>query len=278
MSGVSAITEWYAHRGVRAFGFLPNVKRACARYSELQLIGNGLEQLGYLSESKLTTRRFRNHLKSLGIFRPAYVDKSVLQFGKTQWRFDPAKSNSSFKYEFFKSGGTLAQLRTFPKRPYRPIVGYRDQSRGGRFARAHKTLPGAVVWKPKRSPKKIRRVGEKRGGNGPRQSVPNPGMCGSSSEVHSQTSRGLSKRAASRLVRAAQAVSDGNFVKVLGGLTVKAPPPGQMKKYTYFFRRNGFWYPSKHHPLPGDRESLFRVLRGRAPWCGVDPQNLDLNG
>lgn len=277
MSGVSAITEWYAHRGVRAFGFLPDVKACEARYSPLQVIGNGLEQLGYLSESKLTCRRFRNRLKSLGIFRPAYVDKSVLQFGKTIMRFDTSKSNSSFKYEFFKQGGTLAELRTFPKRPYRPVTGYRDQSRGGRLTRAHKTLPGAVVWKPTRVPVEKRPVRRaKRGGNGPRQSSSNPDepLAGGARRWPP------SKRASARLVRAAQAVSDGNFVKILGGVCLPAPPLTRVgfQKYQYFYRKRGQWYPSKHHPIEGDREDAFRIVLGRGPLSpGLRPGSSNTN-
>jgi len=264
MSGVSAITEWYAHRGVRATGFLPVVDRAKARYSVVSLLGNGLEKLGYVSESALVTRKFKNFIKSCGIFSPCFRDKAVLQFGKTMWRFDTTKSNSRFKYEFFKSGGSLAELRTFPKRPFRPVKAYRDQTRGGTLTRAHKTLPGAAVWKPVRVPRKERLARRaKRGGNGPRQSTPNPGVLGPFGLV--RPSGGLSKRASGRLVRAAQAVSYGSFVKILGGVTVGAPPRADLKKYNYFFRKRGMWYPSLHHPLEGDRHDLFKIIMGANP-------------
>jgi hypothetical protein len=233
--------------------------RAQARYSAKELIGNGLEQLGYTSESKLVTRKFKNFLKSCGIFRPCYVDKAVLQFGRTQYRFDPSVSNNVFKYEHFKRGGTLAELRTFPKRPYKPVTAYRDNR--GVLTRAHTRLPGAVVWKPRRRPRKERlaQKSAKRGGNGPRQSSPNPGELHEGAE--SQVNTGpLSKRKLTRLVRAARWQDNGTFVSILGGQTLPIVPMVQKhKKYWYFFRRRGTFAFSAHHPY-GDEVETYRLL------------------
>jgi hypothetical protein len=240
--------------------------RAQARYSAKELIGNGLEQLGYISESALITRKFKNFLKSCGIFRPCYRDKAVLQYGKLQYRFDPTRSNSKFKYEFFRQGGTLAELRTFPKRPFRPVVAYRDQTRGGLLTRAHKRLPGAVVWKPKRRSPKARRAAKraKQEGNGSCQSSPNPGEP--TVVVGKPIQRQLSKRKLSRLIRAARSQDNGTFVSILGGQVLNVPPAAtdKHKKYWYFFRKRGEFAISLHHPV-GDEVEIYRVPGIPAP-------------
>jgi len=225
-------------------------------YTAKQLKGNGLEQLGYLSESALTTRRFRNRIKSLGIFRPCYRDKAVLVHGPVQWRFQPGISNSSFKYEHFRQGGSLGELRTFPKRPYRPVVGYRDQTRKGTFSRAHKTLPGAGVWKPRRRGGKRQRGRAKLGGNGPSQSSP---IRETKPEVW-KPKQWLSRRTAGRLVRAARVESNGEFISIVGGQVFPFKPHVGHSKYWYFNRKNRSWFISRHHPV-GDEIEHYRVLQ-----------------
>jgi len=247
--------------------FLPELERAQARYSADQLIGNGLEKLGYISESKLTTRSFRNRLKSCGIYRPCYVDKAVLQFGRTQMRYDPRVSNKSFKYSFFQQGGTLAELRTFPKRPFKPVTGYRDQSRRGRLTRAHKTLPGAVAWKPDRRVRRTASAAVELGGNGPSEPATNP-VAPTAKWV---SKRVLSRRTTSSLVRVARRGANDAFVSILGGVTFAFPPSAEHKKYEYFYRTRGSWTFSLHHPY-GDEYEVYRCLNMPGFDLGKIPQ------
>jgi len=145
------------------------------RKTPSELKGNGLQQLITLGESKLVCRRFKNRLKSLGIYRPAYVDKAILVRGKLEHRFDVTMSNRKFKYNHVRNGGDIRQLKSLPRTPYRPVVAYRDESRAGQLTRACRRLPGGVVWrrKPQEKAKRIRsRVNPE--GNGSGQSPANP--------------------------------------------------------------------------------------------------------
>jgi hypothetical protein len=216
------------------------------RRTPSELRGNGLQQLITLGESKLVCRRFKNRLKSLGIYRPCYIDKAILVRGKIEHRFDVTMSNRKFKYNFVRNGGDIRQLKSLPRTPYRPVVAYRDESRAGRLTKACRRLPGGVVWRSNPREKAKRRVPRVNPeGNGSGQSPANP------------AGRALARKARTILsnpsIRPVSVFGRG-VCHVIGGTVVPAPPAPGHTKYWYFLRRRGFWTPSRHHPHKDDSE------------------------
>jgi len=208
------------------------------RITPAELRGNGLEQLITLSESKLVTRRFKNKLKSCGIYRPAYIDKAILVRGKLERRFDINLSNRKYKHRFVKSGGDIRQLKTLPRFEFKPVVAYRDESRGGALRRAHPRLPGAVAEKTKRS-SRSRRV------------LPSGPVWSPQDDHLPLKARALLSTPSTRPLGVV-ARGTGETLYVLGGCAVPFAPAQAHLKYWYFLRKKGFWTPSRHHPHRDD--------------------------
>jgi len=89
------------------------------RYSEDELLGKGLQRLSYFVESRFVTRRFKNHLKSLGLFRPAYrkQDRQQVYFDRPPIRrYSDTISNRKFKFKWIVEHKGLKGLKDQPRK------------------------------------------------------------------------------------------------------------------------------------------------------------------
>lgn len=89
------------------------------RYTEEELLGKGLQRLSYFVESRYVTRRFKNHLKSLGLFRPAYrkQDRQQVYFNRPPIRkYSDSISNRKFKFNWIVEHKGLKGLKDQPRK------------------------------------------------------------------------------------------------------------------------------------------------------------------
>jgi hypothetical protein len=247
------------------------------RLSPRDIVGNGLDQLGYLADSATVTRKFKNVLKSCGIYQPAFVDKARLVKGPVKLVLIPGLSNRRARRILAESCAFEA-YKWLPKRPYEPVIGYENQtikrfgkrkspkgSAYDRFVPAHPRLPGASLWRPRRRvsrpvkrPSTLNPVGvqAKRGVNGPRQSPSNP----DGHPLRWAEPIPIGSKLGKALVSVARETGNGEFISVLGGQTFTSTPAARQKhaKYWYFLRKRGFWRFSQHHPI-GDENDTYGI-------------------
>jgi len=155
------------------------------RYSAAELHGKGFLKLSYQVESQYTTRRFKNHLKHLGIFSPKYrkSDREQLFFERTVKLYSLDCSNRAFKRKWLREKGTIRGLKLQPKveRREQPLhVGTYHHSKGKFYpdpllGRKHRL----AVWIKRlvRFVAKVPGENQKReepGNNGPGQPPANP--------------------------------------------------------------------------------------------------------
>lgn len=230
------------------------------RYEIEDLFGNGLDKLLRVGESKTVTRKFKNHLKRLGIYENAFVpDKSRAVYGAPRLVLIPGLSNRQARGKLFHVGETLESLKTFPRRLYRPVVG-RFSEKTKRFVKPHPRLPNADLFRPRRSERRDARKSEtveklsvKTGGNGPVQSPSNPDgrPRSESNRVHTSTTSSVSLRAQRRFPRSVRVTDD--YISYLGGPLL---PAKHHTKYWYFLRKRGHFALSEHHPY-GDEAGYY---------------------
>lgn len=232
-------------------------------YSASELHGNGLDKLSRLAESSTVTRKFKNVLKSCGIYRPIFRDRAVLVHGKPQMRFDISMSNKRFKYLFYKGGKNSSDLPS--KVPFTPITGYRDQTKSGRLLKAHPRKLGQIVgsrWTPRSEREYAPRFRTYKCPIWPSQGGPISG-AGLRARINTENGQTLSMYPELHDVGLGAAELTDSELRVLGGRTFTIPPiEGNHKKYWYFFRRRGSWHISQHHPH-GDEEQVYPVDYGR---------------
>jgi len=196
------------------------------RYSEEELLGKGLQRLSYTVESRYVTRGFKNHLKRLGLFNPAYrkqdrqqvfLDRPVIR------RYSDEVSNRRFKLDWKIKHRSISGLKDLPRKEVKqqPLhVGTIVHSRAvfypnpllDRRERRLTRLPGlrAKFWLKKTFKKivreKFRTHKEELGSNGPSQLPTNPvGL-----------DRGLGGFVSKRVVIVS---NDGKYPTLLGGQT-----------------------------------------------------------
>jgi hypothetical protein len=239
--------------------------------------GNGLDQLIYLTDSKTVTRGFKNRLKSIGIFRPAYVDHARLVWKKTKVvRYDRNMSNNAFRYLWVKRYGTPEGLKYVPKQSYSVISHYVDE-RNGRIRLPMKHHPGAIHLtyremtrrdKPRhnRFAKIDTPLGEVLA---PPRAIPRVDLA-NMRMLDKLRNLGYTYDAAKTLLesrktgpKAGHILSDGEllFKTYLGGVS-KQVPLEHHKKYWYFLRKKGFFRFSEHHPY-GDEHTYFKGMNLR---------------
>lgn len=163
-----------------------------SRYSEEELLGKGLQRLNYFVESQFVTRRFKNHLKSLGLFTPAYRKKDREQVFLERppiRRFSETISNRRFKFNWLIEHKGLKGLKDQPRKLVaqpplhvgtvihsqgkffpNPLLGKRERGLADRCVRRTKRLLRKafkkVIYKSKGQ--------EEPGGHGPGQPAVNP--------------------------------------------------------------------------------------------------------
>lgn len=89
------------------------------RYSEEELLGKGLQRLSYFVESRYVTRGFKNHLKRLGLFSPAYSKqdrKQVFLERPPIRRYSDEISNRKFKLKYIFEHKSIAGLKDQPRK------------------------------------------------------------------------------------------------------------------------------------------------------------------
>jgi len=161
------------------------------RYDQSELVGKGLQRLSFQVESRYVTRRFKNHLKHVGIFLPNYgPQRRVPVFiEKTQRRYSPACSNRAFKRSWIRTHKSIKGLKEVPRPLVRaePVhVGTIDRVRGKFFpnpllGKRSKPRGGPLRWACRLLRQRLPKVtGENQkqqdelGGNGPSQRPANP--------------------------------------------------------------------------------------------------------
>jgi len=162
------------------------------RYTAEELRGKGLQRLSYFVESRYVTRKFKNHLKHLGIFSPAYRrddDREQVFIRRPPIRrFAEGISNRRFKSLWIREHGSIKGLKDQP-RSYVPVpdlhVGTLHKSRGKFYRNPflskgdRRGLSRPIRWAKQQlrvAAKAFRRLAERAncGGNGPQQSEANP--------------------------------------------------------------------------------------------------------
>jgi len=212
------------------------------------LVGKGLQRLSYQVESKFVQRKFKNHLKRLGIFSPNYrkSDREQVFLHSVQRRFEPGLSNRQFKKNWLRQFGSCAGLKCLPRHTVAvtPLhVGTIHHSAGKFYLQPslarRRSLPVWAVrlraWARAKIGGEHRKVRAKPEGNGSGQSSTNP------------VDRTV--RAESLLSRPVTLTS--NSVRLLGGQT----------------------FPSREHLFDRFPNGEFRyfVLQGERIVCTTNP-------
>jgi len=199
-------------------------------YSAAQLIGKGLQRLSYFTESRYVTRRFKNHLKSFGIFDPIYlphVRKPIYLDRPSKRVFDPLISNRKFKFDYVIKHGTCKGLRDLPRIEVRqePLkLGIWDVQRR-RFTPDSLLVKGPRVLR--RGPARwalrcCRRFADKVPALG--KSKEEPGIHGPGQPAANPAARSFASEASRVRVREIEVTSSpgGVFSCVVGGVTVSS--------------------------------------------------------
>jgi hypothetical protein len=193
------------------------------RYSKEELLGKGLQRLSYFVESQYVTRGFKNHLKSLQIFRPAYRKQDrqgVFLERPAIRRYSDKISNRKFKWEYIRTHRTVKGLKDQPRTliPQQPLrigtvirskgVFYPDpflDKRERKLARLPSLRTRSFLKKTFRQVRRALRGASQDGS-------PDPG----STQVESRPVESVS----SDRTRVAVLVLNGEYIKLLGGVTV----------------------------------------------------------
>jgi len=227
----------------------PDSKR---RYSKDEILGKGLQRLSYFVESEFTTRGFKNHLKRLGIFSPAYRKqdrKQVYLDRPTVRRYSDDVSNRRFKLDWKIKHRSIKGLKDLPRKEIKqqPLhVGTIVHSRAvfypnpllDKRERKLTRLPGlrARAWLKKTFKKIVRESQthqEKAGIQGPAQSPTNP--VGPGSAPGSFASK-----------RVVIVNNDGDYPTLLGGQTFSSEAE-LMRVWSRYSRNFSFFTVSKTH-------------------------------
>jgi len=211
------------------------------RYSADSLHGKGLQRLSYFVESRFVTRKFKNHLKHLGIFNPAYRRddrrEQVYVNRPSVRKYSDKISNRKFKLLWIKEHGGLKGLKDQPRilRRVEPLhVGTIDRAAGKFYRnpfltkgeRCHLSRP--IRWargQLKAAAKALRRKHRAEpGGNGPGQPATNPvaeevsvlqsltcGLFGVGRGSHVPLARQLSRNSYECIRDLAERYPDGSF-------------------------------------------------------------------
>lgn len=224
-------------------------------YTREEIVGNGLVQLTRLTDSKLVTRGFKNHLKSIGIYRPAYVDKhQAREHLHKKEVYDPSMSNKKFKYEYVKRTGSPKGLSDLKKTsitiaeykfPGRPLTRHRM---AGLLMKQNRLLEG------KRHDERPVRV-KRQETSFVRKNVLPVILEKTGKPVNSKRLKAVGKVFFEH---------NGTFVSYLGGKTHKFNPEKGHRKYWYFLRKRGCWTFSQHHPY-GDENVAYREKVTKPP-------------
>jgi len=101
-----------------AFETQPTPESQLRIYDQASLIGKGLQRLSYFVESQYVTRRFKNRLKSLGLFNPAYKkqDRQQVFFERPAIRrYSEYISNRKFKHDWIMQHRSIKGLKDQPR-------------------------------------------------------------------------------------------------------------------------------------------------------------------
>lgn len=214
------------------------------RYSKEELLGKGLQRLSYFVESRFVTRGFKNHLKRLGVFSPAYrkTDRQQVFLERPPIRaYSEGISNRKFKIEYVLKHRTIKGLKDLPRKliPQQPLhVGTIVHSKGVLYPnplldkreRKLTRLPylRARSWLKKTFKKIVREKvshQEEPGSNGPGQPLTNP----------VSPSLGRGSFASTRVVIVS---NDGKYPTLIGGRTFRSEDDliSAWQKYTGSFQ------------------------------------------
>lgn len=223
------------------------------RYSIEECKGNGLQQLVWLTDSKLVTRGFKNHIKRLGIFRPAYTDKHQARPVKVvERRYDPTMSNRRFKYLYVKRNKSPFGLKDIPKQD---------------VERMEYRFPGAPLSNHKAAGILMR---EKLGLR-PKARLPRTRPARAEHnfiekyivpQYRNRNSLSETRKPGKNLPKVGKVSFDQNgaYTTFLGGQILRFRPKPEHKKYWYFRRKAGYWHFSQHHPYGDEYESYSSIL------------------
>jgi len=216
--------------------------------SELIALQNGWKRQCTLGQvpTDLLKRRFKNSLRSLGIWMPKrdLIDEFRWTYNPVMVaKYDSRMSNRHWKYLFFKRGGTIRDLKKIPRRDFIRVSGQpRLEWRGN-------------VYRPDRTGKLIQvrpPNSRKRGRNRNTGQVAEPVKVQTSfgpiyvpPQKRNWFARADYQRAKDLTSMVRGTVTSNGDINVLGGRIL---PLEHHRKYWYFLRKRGYFKFSEHHP------------------------------
>jgi len=186
------------------------------RYDADGIRGRGLMKLSYFVESRYVTRGFKNHLKSLDLFRPAYrkQDKQKIWYEPDPVRrYSDTISNRKFKKLWIRIHSGLRGLKDQPRKliKHQPVLIGTVTHSLGRFDRS------ALLTKAQARSLDLHILRAKRVAKAIRKAIPAPKADAGSPELPTVSAVLPSVGRASRRVGYVMASTSGEYPTLFGG-------------------------------------------------------------